>query len=196
MHCTHDQNCSWHACVIPFLTFFLGCRGAAVAENAASEEMTCTQGLASWHSEIICQPWGGVDHFLYCLACGEILVRVYVHTHPATPLHPCRVCFFPLNSSFVWGQSFNGEVKLIWWNRVCNSLQTDFSRAESNGREQEERQIRRRESSRKVQKEQWKRNDYKRKWAKHETDCAILSSTVMRGELKERGKRQVRENPV
>lgn len=40
---TTSHTCSCYACVIEMLA----ADKAAVAENAASEEMTCTQGLAS-----------------------------------------------------------------------------------------------------------------------------------------------------
>lgn len=72
------------------------CRGAAVSESAALKEMTCTQGPTSWHSEIICRSWGGVDHFLYQPACREILVHSDVLTHPRQSLSNPGVCIFSL----------------------------------------------------------------------------------------------------
>lgn len=71
-------------------------RGAAVSESAALKEMTCTLGLTSWHSEIICQSWGGVDRFLYQWARREILVHSDVLTHPTTSFHLRSVYFFSL----------------------------------------------------------------------------------------------------
>lgn len=72
------------------------CRGAAISESAALKEMTCTQGPTSWHSEIICRSWGGVDHFLYRPARREILVHSDVLTHPRQSLSNPGVCIFSL----------------------------------------------------------------------------------------------------
>ena len=74
------------------------CRVTVAAEAVSLEEMTCTQRFASWYSEIICWPWGWVDHFLYCYARWEILVHVGVCVktpgNPSPPLRSVCILFF------------------------------------------------------------------------------------------------------
>lgn len=85
--------------------------------------------------------WGGPGWTVSCIS--ELVGRsssIRMCSHTRQPLSTPGVCiFFPLNSSFEWGQSFNGEVRLTWGNRVCRADRGVMQRKES--------QLRWRESS-------------------------------------------------
>lgn len=129
--------------------------------------------------------WGGSFPVLPCsrmCACRCMFSLSHTHTHTRQTLSTSLcVYFFPLNSSFVRGQSFNGEVKSSWWNRVRNSL--GVSRLHPS-------------TERCTEQEDGRR----KRWAKgggddngsDETDCITTPKIVIMEEREQKGKRRAR----